>query len=149
MPILRIEFQDEDGERDPLALTASGPVIQAIIGPPSLATGPGQNLTSDPADQLVNALIDTGATASCVDEAFAIKLGLKVVDVWEVDGVAGTNQHNVYMAKLSVEDIGRRMNGRLIGVQLDEFTPVILGRDFLTGVIMIYDGVAGTVTITN
>jgi hypothetical protein len=93
------------------------------------------------------ALIDTGATDGCIDEAFAKRLGLQIIDRREVGGIEGKNERNVYLGTLFVPSLNSLFTGGLIGVSLDQSIPIILGRDFLLGKIFIYDGNTGVTTV--
>jgi hypothetical protein len=46
------------------------------------------------------ALVDTGATESCIDNDLANKLGLPVVDRRHIGGVSGLKEVNMYMAHI-------------------------------------------------
>jgi hypothetical protein len=72
---------------------------------------------------------------------------LQVIDRRKAGGVAGQNDHNVYLGDIMLVNLGLRRMGPLIGVNLDKNTPVILGRDFLAGIVLVYDGSNGTVTL--
>jgi predicted aspartyl protease len=95
------------------------------------------------------ALIDTGASDSCIDEQLAQQLGLMPVDRRQVGGVAGQQLHYVYLAHLTVPNLGMQTLGPFIGVNLGGVHKVIMGRDFLTHTILIYNGEEGEITICN
>jgi len=100
------------------------------------------------------ALVDTGATQSCIDIAFAKKLELPAIDRVPIAGVSGVELHDVYMAQIHIPDLNFTQHGRFAGVDLgdldtgEQFHHALLGRTFLQNAIMIYDGVRGQVTIT-
>ena len=153
MPILRINFEglhDEDGNivgGPEVALQAHGPTIPILIGTPFGQTASNGGAQT-PSPRQVMALVDTGATQSCVDITFADQLGLPAVDVQPVNGVAGLANHTVYLGQLVVPELEISLPaGRLIGVGLHTHQ-VIVGRDFLRQTIMIYDGSTGSLTIT-
>jgi hypothetical protein len=96
------------------------------------------------------ALIDSGATESCIDEMLAISLKLPLIDKIMMGGVAGAKEHNVYLAALNMPAIGRSQYGRFAAVDLaggGQLFRVLLGRTFLADVIHIYDGLRGQVTV--
>jgi predicted aspartyl protease len=99
-----------------------------------------------PALQSALALVDTGATHSCVEEQLAQNLNLPIINQQQVTGVAGPQTHNIYLAQLSISSLGLSYRGQLIGVQLGAPFQVIVGRDFLARTLTIYDG--GTLTIS-
>ncbi len=97
--------------------------------------------------QLVDALIDSGARESCIDEALAGQLGLPVVDQIAAAGVGGQHQFNVYLAYIRVVALGFVQYGRFMGVRLaagGQPHQVLLGRTLLQTMIFVYDGRDGT-----
>lgn len=152
MPIFKISFdlaKDEEGNvfGEPSDQLASfGPTIPILVGVPQGQPADGHP-KAQPVTQ-VQALIDTGASVSCIDNDFAESLGLPAVDVQNLNGVAGSAPHTVYLGHLFVPQLNIAMSaGRLFGVGLKTHQ-VIVGRDFLHDAIMIYDGMSGEVTIT-
>ena len=95
-----------------------------------------------------SSIIDTGASASCIDEKLAKKLGLTPIDKQKVGGAAGKKLHVIYLGMIYVPTLNTHSKGRFIGVDMDDQQPVILGRDFLLNSILIYNGVNGTVSIS-
>ncbi|MGH7488856.1 MAG: hypothetical protein ACREMY_25125, partial [bacterium] len=90
MPILHTQFEGEvqqpDGTTvaaDPqAALVAQGPCVQVMFGlAASFATQLIQQGHSVPNPIAGIGLIDTGASATCIDDATAQKMGLPVIDV--------------------------------------------------------------------
>lgn len=152
MPLLKVEIdgvsKDKDGNDIRLSprvvLRRYGPTIPIRVGP---AVVPGKPVGAEAHDKIVYALIDTGATNSCIDNDLAAELKLRIIDCAEVGGVAGRGLHDVFMGKLIVDALGTAFNGRLIGVKLGAEQPIIVGRDFLSNTLMIYDGGSGTVTL--
>jgi hypothetical protein len=47
--------------------------------------------------QMFKALVDTGATGTCITKAAAEKIGLAPIGKVEVQGVSGTKEHNNYL----------------------------------------------------
>lgn len=127
-------------------LIRHGPSLPVIVGKPTAPPSQTEAAEINPDDKNISALVDTGATDSCVDNKLAQDLSLQAIDRCFVGGVAGKQEHLVYLGKLVVPDVGIYTVGRLIGVDLGSGQPVILGRDFLSNTIMIYDGLAGDVT---
>ncbi|MBP0463608.1 aspartyl protease family protein [Roseomonas sp. PWR1] len=93
------------------------------------------------------ALIDTGASASCIDLALAQALNLDAAGIATVQSHHGTTQRPVYRGVIY---FGQRwIDLRLTGVALPgdhEITPyrVLIGRDALSFGRFAYDGPAGT-----
>ena len=57
------------------------------------------------------ALVDTGATESCIDSDLARVLQLPVVDRQAIAGVHGASETNVCLAQIHVPDLGFTMYG--------------------------------------
>jgi predicted aspartyl protease len=121
--------------------------MPVLVGAPS-ATDP--HVPDNPQQHV--ALIDTGATESCIDDALAAALGLTAVDKIMIGGSAGAREHNVYLAVVSMPSIAKVQFGRFAGVDLaggGQLHRVLLGRTFLAGVVMIYDGLRAQVTLAS
>lgn len=102
------------------------------------------------AAQQIPALIDTGASESCVDDVLARKLRLPLVDRQSISGVGGIHRVNIYLAQLHAPHLDFTQYGRFAGVSLvagGQAHQVLLGRTFLQSFIMIYDGPKGQVTL--
>lgn len=150
------------GWADDAAANISGRDLLITIGP-SLSVDVGYDEKFDYATQAnvgVNvpdsaaknllALVDTGATESCIDETLAENLNLTVVDRIDIAGVGGPYKANLYLAHIDVPAIALTDWGRFAGVKLTEGGQrhrVIIGRTLLSMVIMIYDGRDGSVKI--
>lgn len=107
--------------------------------------------TGEKPSQVVPALVDTGATESCIDNKLAEELGLPVIDEMDMSGVGGM-RHNVYLASVSIPDLEFLQYGRFAGVDLrdgGQEHQALLGRTFLQNVILIYDGLRAQVTLAS
>lgn len=96
------------------------------------------------------ALVDTGATLSCIDSGLAATLHLPVVDRESVSGVHGSQEVNVHLAQIHVPSLDSVIIGRFHGVHLVQGNQphlALLGRTFLRNFTMTYDGRAGSVKI--
>lgn len=143
MAVLKIDFSHQQ-IRGGQVLQQFGPMLDVQIG----QAVPAQQATLQvPALQTVYALIDTGATHSCVDERLAIGLNLPVIDRRQVAGVAGSIIHNIYLAQMVIIGLNMTYRGRFIGVDLSGNCNALIGREFLSEAIMIYDGIGGTITL--
>ena len=97
------------------------------------------------------ALVDTGALPSCVDSVLAADLNLPIVDREPVSGAHGSHEVNVHLAQIYIPTLEMTIVGRFHGVHLTAGNLkhlALLGRTFLQGCTMSYDGPAGTVTIS-
>ncbi len=128
----------------PRGLERLGPTIVAIVGKVPAEGVPQPDV---PSPVTTVALIDTGATLSCIDEKLAQQLSLPVIDRRDVGGVGGRKKHNVYLAHMIVPALGAESKGAFLGVDLSAYQPVLLGRDFLAHTIFIYNGQNGRVTL--
>ena len=101
---------------------------------------------------LFPALVDTGASDGCIDEDLAEALGLPVVDEVSVGGVGGAHRAQVYLAQIYIPDLEIGYSGRVIGARLsdgDQIHRVLIGRNLLRHLRLVYDGPSGSVTISD
>ena len=144
MPLIDAGFRTGAGLADHRTLVTVGPSLQVTVMHLPVDDGP-----SGPSET-VHALIDTGAWHSCIDAGLAQKLELPVVDTQAISGVNGVAEHPVYLARIDVPQLAGFQYGRFAGVKLTEGGQphaVLLGRTFLQGIIMIYDGLRAQVTL--
>jgi|SRR6267143_2878901 len=131
-------------------LIQHGPTLQVVVGHLSAQGTTGPAMDRDKLTETVNALVDTGALMSCIDDQLAKKLGLPVIDKQQVSGVAGAGMHDVYMAFIDIPTLTFGQYGRFMGVHLvagGQQHNVLLGRTFLEQMVLIYDGRKGGVTL--
>jgi len=95
------------------------------------------------------ALIDTGASVSVVDLSVLRNLNISAIGVASVSTTAGTAQQNLYPARFrlprAVIDISAVLGADLTPHQII----VLIGRDILSGFLMIYHGPAGRITLVH
>lgn len=104
-----------------------------------------------PASQLLDALIDTGAGESCIDEDLATQLQLPLVDQIQTAGVHGQSKLNVYLGYIRVPSLGFVEYGRFTGARLSaggQPHRALLGRTMLQQMILVYDGRDGSVRLS-
>lgn len=100
-------------EGRPDELVQYGPTIVVRIGfSPEVSFDSGDR-ASLPSTQFF-ALVDTGASESCIDSAVAMELGLPVVDREMVAGVHGAAPANVHLAHIYIPDMD--MSGSMVGL---------------------------------
>lgn len=113
---------------------------QAPKGPPVLAvTG-------------LRALVDTGATESCIDNLLAVQLNLSIVDRRPISGVHGRKEANMYLAQVHIPTLNFTIYGAFAGVDLlagGQIHSALIGRTFLQRFKMVYEGPTGTVTLSS
>jgi predicted aspartyl protease len=127
-------------------LTRIGPTVWVIIGSyPGTSAAPTASLI-----QQVPALIDTGATLSCIDDMLAQELQLQIVDQWITSGVSGSVKLDVYLAQITIPSLNVNQFGRFAGVHLQvggQAHRALIGRSFLAGCTLVYDGKRGSVLL--
>ena len=137
----------ECGFSDPGALQLQGPTIDVRIGfDEHFAPGSSPSIP----ETLYPALIDTGASDRCIDSGLAAQLKLPVVDQSPVAGVGERELMTVHLAHMFFPSLQILGYGRFIAVHLvagGQKHQALLGRDFLSTVLLTYDGLTGKVTI--
>lgn len=158
MPILHVQFnaqaQTPTGQTvsvaPTIALLRQGPVVQVVL---SLAQTIADQLMQQglpiPAPLPGLALIDTGASATCIDDATAQQLQLPVIDVVNMTSAShASTQQNIYPVLIEVAggiriDVPRAMGANLAPQKL----VALIGRDFLQHCTLFYNGPAGAITL--
>lgn len=155
MPVHNRFFLASGNKINPEVLARSGPILQVEV---SVPTPLSKFLASKekPIPQSVTgwALIDTGATRSCVDAQALAKLGVSPIGLVETGTAGGTVPQHLYPARLRFPGeglevefsslIGANLSGQKIG-DLDLI--VLVGRDVLSQCILIYNGPGGFFTL--
>ncbi len=98
------------------------------------------------------ALVDTGATESCIDDDLALQLNLPVVDRRKVSGVGGIQEVNMYLAHIHIPSLAFTLYGTFAGVALvsgGQRHYALIGRTFLRHFRMTYDGPTGDVLLSS
>jgi predicted aspartyl protease len=135
-----------------LGLAHRGPCIQVAVGLAKVVATPlleqGVEIPK-PVSGL--AMIDTGASHSCVDNGVATSLGLPVVDVCRMTSASHeATQANIY--PIHVELLGTDISvdiAKAIGAALEpQGLTMLIGRDFLQHCTLFYNGLAGQVTLS-
>jgi hypothetical protein len=119
-----------------------GPIIEVVIFPPQPVFNKLRQEGLVPPDRKLIALIDTGASRSCIDDPIANELGLIARDVVQVQTPSGSSRQYVY-------DLGFAMPGlqttiipiTAIGANLtNQPYDALIGRDILKSCTLIYNG---------
>lgn len=100
----------------------------------------------------IKALVDTGASESCIDNLLAAQLNLPIVDRRPISGSSGSHMANMYLAQIHVPSLKFNIYGVFAGVDLKaggQIHSALIGRTFLQSFTMIYEGQTGSVTISN
>jgi predicted aspartyl protease len=150
MPTTKCGFEDVPGGHSGSdLLVAHGPTILVNIGfDPQYRSGRGQTPAAGVLD--LRALIDTGASESCIDSRLAAELRLPIVDRLPISGVHGRQEVNIHVAQVHLPALAVTILGRFAGVHLNDGGQqhlALLGRTFLSHHQMSYDGLTGAVTL--
>jgi len=140
------------------ALIQKGPTVPVEIGfnpglvhpDPATVQAAVAAVHAAPAATLLDALIDTGAGDSCIDEDLAVQLQLPLVDQITTAGVHGSSNLNVYLGYIRIPAIGFVQYGRFTGAKLHaggQPHKALLGRTLLQQMVLVYDGRDGTVRL--
>ena len=84
----------------------------------------------------VQALVDTGAGESCIDDLLATQLNLPVIDKRPVSGSAGQHETKIYLAQIHIPSLQHTIYGSFAGVHLvagGQVHQALIGRTFLAG----------------
>jgi predicted aspartyl protease len=161
MPVLHVRKPSVSGEDDqgneveippPHMLVREGPLIQVNIGPASDLADQWRNDGREVPEPITGpALIDTGATSTCVDDGVARDLGLPVVDVAKMASASEETEQNVYPIEVDVVASDLKINSpKSIGANLRDNQDIIalIGRDVLRHTTFHYNGVTGDFTLS-
>ena len=97
------------------------------------------------------ALIDTGATSTCIDEAAAARLNLPAIDVVTVASVShASTQQSVHPIQIEVVGLPITIGApRAIGAPLAaQGLVVLIGRDVLQHCTLFYNGLIGSFSLS-
>ena len=135
---------DTPGLHNPEHLARVGPrLLVQVSVPESLAAALNERGEEVSSPEEGYALFDTGASATCADESVLLRLGLSPVDTVSIATPSGTSEANVYVCALyfpgsQMPDLNEVF---VIGAQLqNQNYAVLIGRDILQDMILIYDG---------
>lgn len=160
MPILHTQFSGQgitpNGQTVQLppavVLQQRGPCLQASVGLlQSMAQALIQQGDQVPAPRAGVALIDTGASDTCIEEQTARDLGLPVVDqVTMASASQSSSPRNVYPITIEITGLPFPMNApRAIGAELaPQGLILLIGRDALQFCTLFYNGITGEITLS-
>ena len=160
MPILNVQLggqgRSSDGKTIQIppqaALTMRGPVVQVTVSAGrAIAQQILQQGGSLPPPVSGLALIDTGATSTCVDDAAAQQLQVPVIDVVKIASASHSEtEQNVYPISIEVVGLPIAIDApRAIGAPLAaQGLLVLIGRDLLQQCILVYNGVSGSFSLS-
>jgi predicted aspartyl protease len=153
MPSAKCGFKDVPGGAPASELLVSiGPTLLVDIGfDPDYKPPPNPNVPV-PGIKGIHALVDTGATESCIDSMLATQLALPIVDKRVVSGVSGPQEVNIHLAQVHVPSLPFTIYGTFAGVHLaagGQPHKALIGRTFLSRFVMVYNGPTGDVTLSS
>ena len=152
MPILNTRLsslkKDTQGQTIPdpsqVALQNAGPRIQVILSPLESQL---KNLTDrgEPPPTPISgfALIDTGASSTCIDQSAAQSVGLAVVDSLPMTSATHVNEIvPIYAGKIEIIGISINVNVlKAYGANLkSQGLVALIGRDLLAKCVLVYNG---------
>ena len=97
------------------------------------------------------ALIDTGASNTCVDEKAAQLMKLPVIDVGSMTSASHANTpSNIYPIQIEITGFKLRFQSpRTMGAELaSQGLMLLLGRDLLQHCLLVYNGLTGQITLS-
>jgi len=130
------------GTGDSLELARTGPTVDAVLRPYGVESA---------SPIRYPALIDTGASETCIDAQLAVSLDLHAVDAQTISTASGEDRILRYLAMVEIPDLGVFKLSRFPGVRLSEggqYHRILIGRDLLQDMYLTYDGFAGEGTLT-
>lgn len=119
-----------------------GPIIEVVIFPSQPVFNKLKSEGKVPPSKKVIALIDTGATKSCINDPIAKELGLIARDVIPVQTPSGTTQQPIYDLGFSLPSLTNTIiPTQALGADLDNQPyAALIGRDILSICTLIYNG---------
>lgn len=133
-------------------LVSWGPTLNVDIGfDPNYQPGGFPLQVPVPGITGVKALVDTGASESCIDVVVAGQLNLPIVNKRQISGVGGSHSVNIYLAQVHVPSLAFTIYGPFAGVSLaagGQVHRALIGRTFLQNFTMVYEGLTGTVKLS-
>lgn len=160
MPILHIRrpsqtVENADGDEVSVSpsegLVHEGPIVEVSVGVTGdIADGWRNSGIDVPAPVSGRALIDTGATVTCVDEEVANTLDLPVRDVVTMVSATEETEQSVYPIQMDVAGSDLTIDAsKAVGASLQEQGLVaLIGRDVLSQTTFHYNGPAGEYTLS-
>ena len=127
-----------EANQSQLELRKRGPLVSIRIGRDTRSLS------------IVSALVDTGASSSFISRQLARELRLLRVSIHGrfVHDMEGKHEVEDYEAELMIGDLGIPSPRVLWGFhRFDSFLQVILGRDILANLNMVYEGPVGRVRL--
>ncbi len=158
MPILHsqaaVQGKTPDGKTvqapPAMGLVLRGPVVQVSV---TIEQNAGRGLTASgkslPTPISGLALIDTGASNTCIDEQAAKELGLPVIDVANMQSATHDNHPcNIYPIQIITPIITLNAPRAMGAALASQGLLVLIGRDVLEHCTLFYNGPVGQFTLS-
>jgi hypothetical protein len=151
MPVYNVFPHGNPHGTPPDLLAGHGLLLAVEITAPqslsNLMTSQGQAL---PAPVTGAALVDTGASCCCVEEALLHTLQLQPINQTSVSSPNGNRIQNVYFARLTFPGSPiPPLEIPVVGVQMNQGSTIsLIGRDLLRHCVLIYNGPMGSYTLS-
>jgi hypothetical protein len=137
-----------------MALQTNGPILNVLVHIPTALAQLLSQGTPIPSPQSGIALIDTGASHTCVDESSLVKLGVNPIGVATTRTAAGPANQSRYPVRLEFPGegldlefssvTGVDLSGQAIDIGAQSHPIVVLvGRDVLSQCVLVYNGPGG------
>ena len=130
---------------------ARGPILPIQVGLPQAAEASmRQNGDTPGTMEEVQALVDTGASITAINEELAARLGLIPTGSVQVGGVTGVDTRPLYGARIVMPEPGFTFDPvQIVGANLNapDFQ-ILIGRNLLCSMLMTYDGPRGQFALT-
>jgi predicted aspartyl protease len=154
MPILHgqhFQSQQQGSQNVPapsaFSLTQQGPKVQVEVSLPQVIAQQGIAI---PSPITGNALIDTGASGTCIDEQIAQQMQLPIIDQAHISTPShDSTSVNVYPVHFNFLGSPVQIDcNRALGATLsNQGIIVLISRDVLQHCVLIYNGIAGSFTL--
>jgi hypothetical protein len=153
MASVKCGFNDvQGGATGAELLSVYGPTLLVDIGFDANWSHAAPTTVPVPGISGIHALVDTGASESCIDSLLAGQLNLPIVDKRMIGGISGAQEVNMYFAQVHIATLGYTIYGLFAGVHLaaaGQAHKALIGRTFLRNFTMVYEGRSGNVTISS
>ncbi|HUW05517.1 MAG TPA: aspartyl protease family protein [Williamwhitmania sp.] len=119
-----------------------GPIVEIVIFPSQPIFLKMMSEGKNPPSKKVIALIDTGASGSCINDPIAKELGLIARDVISVHTPSGTTQQPIYDLGFALPSLTNNVFPvQALGADLEKQPyAALIGRDILSICTLIYNG---------
>lgn len=156
-----INLKNDKGEEvsfdGPHTLAQVGPIVKVLVSPhPDILEELRENGMPAPEPVSGVAIIDTGASVTCIDENVCRALALQPTGVSNVLHAGGSERRSCYPIQIFFPDLSfgpisavRAMSAKLTDLENHKSQPYILmlGRDLMHNLMIVYDGIHGRIQI--